>query len=282
MSSGSRDLSSTLERGLRMLKTVKKYLSLYISFIRASFIADLEYRMNFITRIVTDIFWYLGQILTFEVLYSHTNMIGDWNLQQMRVFLGVVFVVDSIYMLTLHDNLDSFSDKVRTGQLDLLLVKPINSQFMLSLQRVSTSSLMNMLMALGWLGWSLARVENMSPINILYFLLLVPSGVISLYVMRFFFTSIAIVLTRAENFHYLWYQLYRLGLRPDSIYSPWLRFLVLTLLPVGIIASVPARALLNAHFDIIAVWALICGPGLLYLSHRYWKWLLTHYTSASS
>jgi ABC-2 type transport system permease protein len=73
---------------------------------------------------VTDIFWYIAQITTFEVLFHHTQYIGSWNLEQMRVFLGVVFVVDALYMIILSENLDQFSEKVRKGDLDLLLAKP--------------------------------------------------------------------------------------------------------------------------------------------------------------
>ncbi len=38
-------------------------------------------------------------------------------------------------MIILSENLDQFSEKVHKGDLDLLLAKPVNSQFMISLQK---------------------------------------------------------------------------------------------------------------------------------------------------
>ena len=38
---------------------IAKYARLFRAFAKASFVADLEYRMNFVSRIMTDIFWYL-------------------------------------------------------------------------------------------------------------------------------------------------------------------------------------------------------------------------------
>ena len=56
-----------------MRTIIKKYFSLYMAMFKASFIADLEYRANFFTRILTDIFWYIAQVVTFEVLFTHTK-----------------------------------------------------------------------------------------------------------------------------------------------------------------------------------------------------------------
>ncbi|MBX2988381.1 MAG: ABC-2 family transporter protein [Bdellovibrionaceae bacterium] len=261
---------------------IRKYLGLYAAFFRASLIADLEYRVNFITRIVTDIFWYVAQIVTFEVLYRHTDVIGHWTLPQTRVFLGILFVIDAIYMVLFHDNLERFSDRVRKGELDLLLAKPVNSQFMVSLQRASTAILGNFALGLGWLIFSLSRLPDFSWERLLWLLILIPCGVTILYCCRFFFTSVAVIFTRAENLQFLWYQLYKFGMRPDSIYAPWLKFFLLTMLPVAMIASVPARALLDPPEPWLFLWAAVLAVFLLWVSHRFWNWCLKQYSSASS
>lgn len=76
---------------------------------------------------------------------------------------------------------------------------------------------------------------------------------ISVYVVRFSFATMAIFLTRAESIQYLWFQIYRLGMRPDSIYHPWLRFAILTIIPVGSIASVPTSFLVHTQPRNVAV-----------------------------
>lgn len=264
------------------LAGLRKYLSLYGMIFRTSFIADLEYRVNFVTRIVTDIFWYAAQVIAFEVLYRHTDLIGDWTLPQTRVFLGMIFVVDAIYMVLLHDNLDRFSDKVRKGELDLLLAKPINSQFMVSLNRASTALLGNFTIAVSWLSWSLWQLPDFNWARVLWLLVLIPSGVVVLYSCRFFMSATAVIFTRAENLQFVWYQIYKLGMRPDSIYVPWFKFIILTVIPVGVIASVPARALLNPPDLLLFAWAILLAPLLVWLSSRYWRFCLRHYSSASS
>lgn len=264
------------------MKTFKKYFFLFCAFARASFIADLEYRANFLLRVLTDIFWYLAQILTFEVLYRQTSIIGDWTLEQTRVFLGVLFVVDSFYMIFLQDNLDRFSDKVVKGDLDLLLAKPVASQFMASFQRLGTANIGNLVIAVGWLVWSLSRLPDFSPERLLWLMIMIPNGFMVFYAFRFAFAATAVIFAKSENLQFIWYNIYKLGTRPDSIYFPWMKYIILTVLPVGLIASVPARFVLNPPDFALLAWALFFGPFLVFMTSKYWKFCLKYYSSASS
>ena len=261
---------------------LKKFLSLYWAFFKLSLITDLEFRVNFVIRVFNDVIWYIAQILTFEVIYKHTSQIGDWNLEQTRVFLGVLFVVDGLYMLFIHENIETFPEKVSRGDLDLLLLKPVNSQFLLSCQRFVTPALANLMMGIGWLTWSLSQVSHFSWVGFGLFLLMIPSSVLVIYSMRFLFAATSVILTKSENIQYLWFSLYRLGTRPDTIFTnPW-RLMILTILPMGVVASVPSRLLFNQAEWFVVLWALCVGPILLFLSTIFWKYCLTKYQSASS
>jgi ABC-2 type transport system permease protein len=264
------------------MKNFKKYLQLYAWMFKTSFIADMEYRVNFVIRILSDVFWYAAQVMTFEVLFQHTHKIGDWNLAQTRVFLGLVFIVNALYMILLADNFDGFSDKVRKGDLDLLLAKPVSSQFMISLQKAGTAMIGNLIIATAWLIYSLTKIPDFHWINILWLLVLVPCGLAVTYTLRFTIASTAIIFARSENLQFIWFQVYRLSMRPDSIYVPWLKWLLLTALPMGVIASVPARSLLEpADYGLFA-WVIVLSCLMMYFSSKFWNFCLKFYSSASS
>lgn len=265
-----------------MIKTIKKYFFLYVAMFKASFIADLEYRANFFTRIMTDILWYIAQVVTFEVIYQHTETIGDWNKYQMRVFLGLLFVIDAIYMIIIHENLDNISEKVRKGDLDLLLAKPVNSQFMLTLQKANTAIFGNLILGFAWLFYALNGLSDFSYYRLLWLFILIPCSLMVIYSIRFMFSATAVIFTRSENLQFLWWQIYKLGMRPDSMYNPYMKVFVLTALPVGVIVSIPARALLNPPELNYLLWPLILAPLLIYGTHRFWNYALKFYSSASS
>lgn len=267
------------------MKTIKKYLALFRSFFFVSLIADFEYRLNVVVRMFADIMWYAAQISVFEVLFGHTNRLGGWSIEETRVFLGILFLVDSVWMLLFSENLDRFSDKVSKGDLDLLLTKPVNSQFMISLQRSSTAYLTNMVISLSWLGWSYYKFAQLHALPIWrlgLLLLLVPCSLTIIYSVRFAFSASALYLTKAENLNYVWYQVYKLGVRPDSIYPTWLRYVILSLVPVGFIASIPSQVLLGTKEIYFVGLSIILATLAIGATTLHWRWALKHYVSASS
>jgi ABC-2 type transport system permease protein len=263
---------------------MKKYLQLYSSFFRASLMADLEYRLNIVTKVVTDLLWYAAQASVFEVLFRHAPQIAGWDLPQARVFMAVLFLVDSFWMTIFHENFERLSWKVRRGELDLLLVKPVSSQFMATMQKQNTSYVINIAVTFAYLTWTLAQLPQAIPIGRVAVLLLIgiPVALMITYAFRLMFATLSVVYTNAESMNYVWYQIYRLGMRPDPFYPKWLRLLILTLLPVGFIASVPTRLLIQELDWLI----LIAGPAaavvFFFISRAIWNRSLVHYASASS
>lgn len=261
---------------------IRKYLGLYAAFFKASLAADLEYRLNFIFLVIAEFVWYSTQLVLFEVLYRHTQIIGEWNIHQMRVFLFLVLFIDSIYMILWDPNFSAFTDYVRKGGLDLLLTKPINSMFMLSSQRISVSHIPCFFITASGLVWALAQLDSFNWFKLLWLIFLIPAGLSVIFCGRFALNCSAILFTRADFLQYIWYSLFRLGLRPDAIYSGFLRVILIFIIPFSMVASIPARILLEPIQPWMIAWALVLPFLLFTLLKKYWAYCLRHYSSASS
>lgn len=234
-------------------------------------------------KILTDIIWYTAQLSVFEVLFRQTPSIAGWTIDTTRVFMGCLFVVDSFWMLIFQENLDKLSDKVRKGELDLLLAKPVNSQFMLSFQRLSTPYIFNIFLTSGWLLFALSRLPGGAQWwRLGYLIMAFPCALAITYGLRFFFSASALIFTRAENINYVWHQFYKLGTRPDAVYPSWLRYIILSAIPVAFIASVPARLLLEPLAPELFVGIIVVATVCVYVSTRFWRFALRFYSSASS
>ncbi|NJL25023.1 MAG: hypothetical protein HC902_07505 [Calothrix sp. SM1_5_4] len=262
---------------------MRRYLRLWLSFLKMSWMADFEYRLNISVRVLGEIVWYIAQLSVFEVLYTHTQAINGWDVHAVRVFMGSLFVVDAVYSLLFAENLDHISSLVRRGDLDMYLSKPVNSQFMVSCRKISSSQVINLLMVCAYLGWAISRLErDVSVAQALAYGFLLVCGLVTHYSMRFLVSTLAVILQEAGNLQYLWYQLYRLATRPDPIYPSALRNFVLFVLPIAFIASVPARLLVEGVSPVLLGAAPCLALGLLWLSHKAWEGALRRYASASS
>lgn len=261
---------------------IKKYFGLYQAFFKASLVADLEFRLNFVLLVCSEFIWYSTQLVLFEVLYRHTNIIGEWSIHQMRVFIFLVLFVDSIYMILWDSNFSAFTENVRKGTLDLLLVKPVNSMFMLSSQKISISHIPCLFITGAGFLWAIAQIPDFNYWKLLWLIILVPAGLSVIFAGRFALNCSAILFTRADFLQYLWYSMFRLGLRPDAIYSGFLRFLLIFIIPFAMIASIPARILLEPINYGFLAWAVMLPILLITGVRKYWTYCLKQYSSASS
>lgn len=260
-----------------------RYFSIFRAFLKTSFVADLEFRANISVKVLTDVLWYIAQLSTFEVLFVHTNSLGGWQVEHMRVFMSMLFVVDALYMFFFAENLDQLSVKIVKGELDVLLTKPIDAQFMASFYRINTAYFINLLIVFTALGWALSQLPGGIPWARLPLLLMViPSGLAVVYFSRLIFAASAMFFGGNSSIMMVWFQLYRLGTRPDAIYPRWMRFLVMSVLPMAFVASIPTRLLIEEWSPWLAVSSLTVGLLMIWLSRKYWFFAMRHYASASS
>ena len=161
-------------------------------------------------------------------------------------------------------------------------MKPINSMFMLSSQRISVSHIPCFFITAGGLIWSLTQIPDFAWLRLLWLLILIPAGLSVIFCGRFALNSTSIIFTRADFLQYIWYSIFRLGLRPDAIYSGFLRVILIFVIPFAMVASIPARILMEPTAYWMIAWALVLPFLLFFLLKKYWVFCLKHYSSASS
>jgi ABC-2 type transport system permease protein len=266
----------------RVLK-VRRYLAIIKKIFMTSLIADLEFRMNIVLKVINDIIWYVTQAILFEVLFLLVPRIGDWTLESSRLFLGILFIVDALFSILFFDNLEKLSDRVRKGDLDFILSKPMNSQFAMSMYKMNASYIINLVIVTCWFFYHLLHSSIiLDPLRILFFPVLILSSLCLVYSTRVLFCTLSVIYTRADYIMYVWFQLYRFGTRPDSIYPGAIRFVIMSVMPFALIASIPAKWLLFQASWLWFFWAIFVGFSFLYLSHLFWNFALRRYSSASS
>lgn len=260
-----------------------RYIKLWLQFLKISAMADAEYRMNFVVRVFGEFFWYAAQLSVFEVLYTHTDSLNGWDINAVRVFMGTLFLVDGLYMVLFVENLDHFSSLVRKGDLDLYLVKPINSQFMVSCRKVASVYLVNLVLVIGYLIWGLGRLNHpISLEQILAYIVMCICGVLICYCCRLLFGMLVFFLHEAGNIQFIWYSLYRLGTRPDVLYPRYLQIFIMTVIPVAFFASVPSKIFIEGMQWSLVGQALVVTIVFFTLTAYLWKIALRNYASASS
>lgn len=250
--------------------------------LRNNWVREVIYRPNFLTAGIVDFVWFITEISLFTVIYAHTSSLAGWTQMQVYFFLGVFFVSDAFFTVFMSRNFWMFSDLVSKGELDTFLLKPAPALLLILTRSMNLTAVFNILLGVavmirfakpagfagGWL-WLDA-----------FFWVLI--GFFSQTVLRFLFSVWVFWTDRGFTLSALYYNLFTLATKPDRMYPQILRYIIMTALPFALIASIPARALLEglSQETKLAVGGSLLG--LTLLSGLLWKRGLLRYQSASS
>ena len=78
-----------------------------------------------------------------------TSAIADWSEPQYLFFVGCFFALNGLIETLFLENCNEFAELVRTGDLDFLLLKPIDEQFLITCRKIDWSTAPNVLMGAG-------------------------------------------------------------------------------------------------------------------------------------
>ena len=128
------------------------YLKVFLTFARNSLIRDMSFRTNFILQCISSMSWAAMNWGLFKIIYQFTGEIGKdtgWHEQEFFIFLGTVWIINSLIQTFFMANAEEFSELIRTGNLDFALLKPIDTQFLISFPRVNWAQISNGLLGAG-------------------------------------------------------------------------------------------------------------------------------------
>lgn len=152
-----------MKRLLRALAGVRWGLRVLGRYVRIGFIRKSQFRWEFINQVVMDLCFYVSFVLTFRILYGLGPegglSLAGWSYPEMKVYLGMVFFADAL-MMTFLGQQWHFGADLKDGGLDMYRVRPGSTAFLYFFQRFSPEGLTNLLIAVGWLAYSLASAAR--------------------------------------------------------------------------------------------------------------------------
>jgi len=271
------------------------YLGVFLTFARNSLIRDMTFRANFIIEAISSMSWMTMNLGFYILVYSHVDKdpesIAGWDKYEFFVFISTTMIVNSLVQTFFMPNAQELSELVRTGGLDFALLKPIDTQFLVSLRRVNWSSLGNFFMALLLLAYCVPRIEGLELTlwQVLLYPLYVFLGVLILYSVMMTLAATSIWLGRNQSLYDFWFYITTFSRYPMEIYDGrWgtpLRQLFTYVIPILVVINVPARFMakpLSTEFAWLAAFALVATILCLLGSRWVFSRALWSYRSASS
>ena len=262
---------------------VHKYYNLWLAFFKNCLTRDMEFKMNFIGDLFVDTIFYGSMYFFWSIIFSYIDVLGDFNQQAVIIFLVVMYLTDSVFVFFFGGNTFTLNTMVVKGELDFVLIKPVNSQFFLSLRYVCSYSIVSFLILSSLLLKLVYDYHGfISFFNLIFFSFSFILGILIFYCFEFIISCLVFWYRNFSVGGWLASEMTKYSRRPDSIYEGKFRRIVFTIFPMAMITSVPARILIfGPEFYLILLQILVTIIFLI-LTNLIWNRGLRLYESASS
>jgi ABC-2 type transport system permease protein len=274
------------------------YARVFLMFVRNSLVRDMMFPANFIIESISSFGWVMMNVGFYLLIFKYTSQINSgntggeaWDKYQFFVFIATSMFINSIVQMFFMTNADEFSELIRTGGLDFALLKPIDTQFLISLRKVEWASLANFFVAAALMTYALPRVEGveLSVWRVVAYVVYVAGGIGILYSLTIVLAAASVWLGRNSSIYDFWFYITTFSRYPMEIYQGpvggWIQRGFTFVLPILIVVNVPARFLakpMQQEYWYLALFAILATAASLLASRWVFQRALLSYRSASS
>ncbi len=260
---------------------MERYARLFLLQLRASVVLAAQYRADFLLDAVIEILWSATALAPLLVAFQGRAAIAGWRFGEALVVLGFFTLLAAVLEGIINPSLVAVVQHLRKGTLDFVLLKPADAQFLVSTARIYPWRAVNVVTA-GVLFVLSFRALGRSPglADCALALVFFGAAVTALYSLWLLVVCSAFYAVKIDNAADLLNAVFDAARWPSSVFRGAVRVVVTFVVPLALMTTVPARALLG-HLDGETVVAALAGTAFLAGVSR-WAWIrsLAAYTSA--
>lgn len=256
-------------------------LKIFFTLIAINIKVTLTYRASLVISFFLSAVWVAAFVIFIEVIFSNVTSLGGMTKGETLLIMAFYYLFSNIQDIFYRDGFEDFPEKMRTGYVDAWLTKPGPTRMLTFMSSMRFDYLASIGITAALFAYAF-REMGTSP-NILR--LAIGVG-LSLLMHIIFFSLLSIVATvnfwldKNDTLSQMSWQMSQVARYPREIYTSVARFTFSYILPLSIIANLPAQITLNIGSMGLLVTFIITACVIYTVSYLFWKKGLTRYSSA--
>ncbi len=256
------------------------YLNLWWLMSRNSFIMVLNQKLAlsiFLFGKIIRFVFFLGFL--YFLLQGARSLAG--YTQNQAIFFFLTFNLVDVISQFLFREVYRFRPLVVSGDFDLILVKPVNALFRVLAGGADIIDLIT-IPPLIFAIYYVVKILNPSLVLTALYILLILNALLIATAFHIAVLSLGIITLEIDHTIMIYRDLMNLGRFPVDIYKQPLQGVLTYLIPVGLMVTLPAKALMGLVTPTGVFSSFAIGVFAVFISLKFWNFALTKYTSASS
>ena len=267
-----------------MISNLKKNMRVLREMFRLRIHGLMVFRFDFFAPFFVDGSLFVIQLLAFEAVYSNVETIGNWGKGEMILYIGTFSLLNAINMAIYFFGVNSIPDKVKSGELDLYLSKPVSPLFRLTFENMSPGSVPLIIMSSCIVVYGIHMLKMKLTLAVVFaYIFWIIIMAILYYEMEVIIRSISLYIVSMARMEQIEESGIELCMKlPGIAFYGVYKVIFYLILPYGIMATLPVQSMIGE----MSVQEGVYGIGVVILftvvTVVLWKNGLRHYNSASS
>ncbi len=270
-----------------MVAGVARYARMFGGLARYTLAREMAFRGNFLVKVSVELLWMAILVAFYKTVFAKTTTIAGWSEPDYFFFVGCFFAINGLIETLFLDNCNEFAELVRTGDLDFLLLKPIDEQFLVSCRKMDWGTAPNLLMGAALMVVALVQKGwEFDAGRVAAFAVTFACGVAIAYSFMMMLTSVSVWMVRNQSLMEMWWLFSSLARYPRGIFegrgTEALGRFFTFVVPILLVSNVPAEVMVRVFDPGMIAWTVAVAAGSLWVSRRFFQYALRAYRSASS
>lgn len=260
---------------------MRKYFLVWLKFAINGFQTQASNRFALIVLLIGKILRFGIFTIFIVILVGKTNSLAGYSLDQTIFFFLSFNLVDILSQLIFRE-VYRFRQAVVFGTFDFYLSKPISVLFRALLGGPDLIDFITLIPLIFAIVFFINRLQITDFFSIFIYLILLAVGFLIALSFHILVLSLAVVTTEIDHAIMMYRDIVGMGRFPVDIYIEPLRGFLTFVIPVGVMMTFPAKALMGLLSLNLVIYAVLFSVFLFYLSLKVWNLALKNYSSASS
>jgi ABC-2 type transport system permease protein len=262
---------------------VRQYLRLVSVQLRTSLAQAMAYRADFIIQGVMSLAWLSVALIPLLIAFDRRPTVAGWDRNSAFVMMAYFMAVKAVMEGIISPSLTDLVERIRSGAFDYILLKPVDAQLMISASRYEPWRIFDLLGAIGLAVYAFIQKGHApAPQHIAAGIGLFIAGIFAVYALWICCAAASFWVVRLDNLVYLLQAVFDIARWPVQVFTPVWRLVFTFIIPVAVMTTFPAMALLGTLHPRTALLTVAGSFLMLIISRLIWRSAIRNYTSASS
>lgn len=263
---------------------MRRYLKLYVIFIKQHFKMLMEYRFDFLTGALSFLISQTVGVIFLALIFNGIPALAGYSFEQVLFFYGFAQLPKGLDHLVADNFWELAYFRISKGEFDRYLIRPINPLAHAIMEKFQIDAFGEILVGVAIMAYSIVKMGlTITVLDVILFIVVIPFCALIFTNMKIITCAVALKTKRSGALMQIFYQMNEFSKYPIDIYNIVIKTFITFIVPFALSAYFPASYFLehkNPLFNLGGV--VVISVAFFALAYFIWNKCISLYESAGS